>query len=256
MNKIGIVILGTNAYFCLMVRFVKRFMQFYKGNRKIKFFLFSDCDPKDYLPEGIDYEFIYTTNKSWVDGTNLKFKSILTLSEQSDVQYLAYFDADTNINTEFNAEWFLGDLVGGQHYDDEGRMKDKKAYDRHPRSKAYIPHDTPLKQTYYYGAFFSGEREKMMEFCQTLLDGQLADKQWGYEAAVNDESHINHYFHYNRPITIPTKDFKFIVSDKGGIGDTRVMNLDIDKIKSALLKYKNDYINIQYGKVTKDGGDL
>lgn len=256
MDKIGIVILGTNAYSILMIRFVKRFMQFYKGDRKIKFFLFSDLDPKDYLPEGIDYEFIYTTNKSWVDGTNLKFRSILKLSEQSDIQYLAYFDADTNINSEFTEEWFIGELVGGQHYDDESRMKDVKAYDRNPRSTAYIPYNTPLKQTYYYGAFFSGELKKMMEFCQILLDSQVADKQWGYEAAVNDESHINHYFHYNRPITIPSKEFKFIVSDKGGIGDTRIMNLDINIVKKDLLKYKNDCINIQYGKVTKDGGDL
>ena len=56
--KIGIVILCTNAYFVLGIRFVKRFMHFYKGDGDITFFLFTDNDPKDYLSDNIKYEYI------------------------------------------------------------------------------------------------------------------------------------------------------------------------------------------------------
>jgi len=252
-KKIGIVILGTNAYFCLMVRFVKRFIQFYKGNRKIKFFLFSDLSPKDYLPEGIDYQFIYVTNNNWVDGTNLKFTSILTLSEQSDIEYLTYFDADTNVSKPFTEDWFIGELVGGQHYADQSWMKEKKGYDRNPLSKAYIPLNTKLPQTYYYGAFFSAERERMMKFCEELLWGQIEDKKINYEACTNDESHIQRYFHYKPPTKIvKTEEFMFDISDKGGIGETRDVNLDVSKIKEDLLLYKNDNINIRDGKIIKE----
>ena len=38
MNKIGIVILATNAYFVLGVRFIKKFMHHYKGDSKITFY--------------------------------------------------------------------------------------------------------------------------------------------------------------------------------------------------------------------------
>ena len=254
-GKIGIVLLGTNAYSVLMVRFVKRFMQFYKGNRKIKFFLFSDIDPKPYLPDGIDYEFIYTTNKSWVDGTNLKFKSILSLREEDldECDWIYYLDSDTNINTEFTEDWFLGDSVAGQHFNDQGCMlTEGRPYERNPRSKAYIPRDTKLPQIYLYGAFWGGKVDWVIQFCKTMLEWQKADKSWGYEPAVNDESFSNCYFHYNPPSkVILTSEFKFLVSDKGGIQNMRNMSTDVEQIKKDLLLYRNDNINIQHGKVIK-----
>jgi hypothetical protein len=247
--KIGIVVLGTNSYFILLVRFVKRFMHFYKGDKEIIFYLFTDTDPKDYLPDNIHYEYIHTTNKSWVDGTNLKFVSILKL-EDRDVDYLLFVDADTNIDKDFTEEWFLGESVAGQHYGDQGWMKDKKGFERNPRSKAYIPLDTPLPQTYVYGAFFSFEKNKMMEFCKLMRDWQLADREWGFEPGCNDESYIQKYFHYNPPSKLVLcKDFKFLISDKGGIGETRRMDLDTQHIREKALEWKDKLWNIQNGKI-------
>lgn len=247
--KIGIVILATNAYFVLGIRFIKRFMQFYTGEKKIKFFFFSDCSPKDYLPDEYDVEYIHIVNHSWVDGTNLKFVSIIKL-ENCDANWLYYFDADTNLDKEFTEEWFLGDMAGGQHYGDQGWMLNNKGFDRNPRSKAYVPRDTKLPQMYFYGAFFGGNKEKMIAFCKLMRSYQLADREWGYEPGVNDESYINREFHFNPPEKIVLcKDFKFLISDKGGIGDPRFMNLDVSKIKEELLKHKNDNINIANGIV-------
>lgn len=244
--KIGIVVLATNAYVVLGVRFVKRFMQFYKGDTEIIFYFFSEEDPKNYLPDNINYKHYHASNSNWVDGTNLKFISILKLAD-CDADYLFYFDADTNINEDFTEEWFLGESVGGQHYADQTWMKEKKGFERNPRSKAYIPKDTTLPQTYFYGAFFGGNKQWMMDFCKELLWGQVEDKKWGYEACVNDESHIQRYFHYNPPEKVVlTHEFKFLISDKGGIGDPRHMNLDVSKIKQDLLLYKDENINIQH----------
>lgn len=252
--KIGIVILGTNAYFPLLVRFVKRFMQFYKGDKQIKFYLFTDTDPKEYLPEGIDYKYIHTTNYNWVEGTNLKFTSILQL-EDCNSDFIFYFDADTNINQPFTEEWFLGDSVAGQHYADqvEGWMKEVKGFERNPRSKAYIPYDTPLFQIYTYGAFWGGTKQWVMNFCRTMLEWQKADKQWGYEPGTNDESFSNNYFHYNPPSKIVyCKDFAFAISDKGGLPETRDMTTDTTVIREELKRLKDVNINIQYNTVTHD----
>lgn len=250
--KIGIVVLATNAYIVLGVRFIKRFMQFYTGEQEIKFFCFSDIDPHDYLPDNMNnVEYIHTTNSNWVDGTNLKFVSILKLADR-DVDYLVYFDADSDVDKPFTEEWFIGDLVGGQHYGDKvkGWMLETKGFERNPRSKAYIPFDTSLPQMYYYGAFFCATKDIMMEFCKELLWGQVEDKKWGYEACVNDESHIQRYFHYKPPTKVVLcTDFKFLISDKGGIGDPRFMNLDVSRIKTDLLEHKNENINIAHGKV-------
>ena len=57
-KKIGIVILATNAYFVLGINFIKKFSYHYKGDAKITFYFFSDTDPKEYLPDDINIEYI------------------------------------------------------------------------------------------------------------------------------------------------------------------------------------------------------
>lgn len=247
--RIGIVVLCTNAYFLLGIRFIKRFMHHYKGDKSIIFYIFTDKDPKDYLPDDIDYRYHHTTNKNWVDGTNLKFVSILKLIN-CEADFIFYFDADTNVDKDFTEEWFLGDSVAGQHYGDQTWMKEKKGFERNPRSKAYIPFNTPLSQVYTYGAFWGGTREWVMNFCKTMLEWQKADKSWGYEPGTNDESFSNAYFHYNPPSKLVLcKDFKFLISDKGGIGETRNMNLDVSKLLEKVKELKNDIFDIQHGQI-------
>ena len=244
--KIGIIILCTNGYFPLGIRFAKRFMQFYRGKSEIVFYLFTDCDPKPYLPEGFKYEWKELRNTNWVDGTNSKFTSILSLKD-TDCTHLYYFDADTNVSKDFTEEWFIGDLVGGEHYGNRGYIE--KPYDRNPNSLAYVPKDTTLPQCYHYGAFFGGVRDKMVLLCRTLKLWQELDKGIGYEPIWNDESYLNRLFHYNPPKTILCEDFVFEVSDKGGIGETRDMSLNIECLKKDLLELKEKNINIVSGKV-------
>lgn len=223
-------------------------MHFYKGTGDITFYFFSDTDPTDYLPEGINCKFTYVTNETWVDGTNLKFVSILSLNNCKS-GYLFYFDADTNIIKDFTEKWFIGNMVGGQHYGDQDWMKKKKDYDRNPLSKAYIPFDTPLPQMYYYGAFFGGTKKNMIKFCELMRFNQLDDKKIPYEPVFNDESYINQYFHHHPPEVVPSKNFEFIISDKGRIGTTGFMNQNTDSLKNEIKNLKNNIFDVQYGKI-------
>lgn len=246
--KIGISILCTNGYFPLGVRLVKRFNHFYKGENEIRFILFTDTNPADYLPNYINYEWRELRNKNWVEGTNSKFTSILSL-ENSDLDYIFYLDADTNVDKDFG-DWFIGDLVAGQHYADESYMLNDKAYERNPQSMAYIPKDTKLPQMYYYGAFWGGTKGRIMEFCRTMIEWQKKDKEWGFEPVWNDESYLQRYMHYNPPTKVVLcKDFPFLVSDKGGMGETRNMNLDIEHLLIDLREHKEKLIDIKHGKV-------
>lgn len=248
--KIGIVLVATNSYFILGLRFIRRFLHHYKGNAEIKFYLFSDVDQKDYIDSNT--VFIKTSHGSWVDATNSKFLNVLNLNSLGllDVDYLYYFDADTNILKDFDESWFLGDLVGGEHYGNRGSMKDYKNFDRNPKSKAYVPKDTPLPQMYYYGAFFGGKTEKVIEFCTVLHNNQLEDKKINYEPGVNDESYINQYFHYNPPSkVVASENFQFEISDKGGMGETRNVQLDIEAKKASLKENKNRLFDIRKGEI-------
>jgi hypothetical protein len=243
MPNIGIVILATNAYFVLGIRFIKKFMHHYKGDKQITFYFFSDTDPKPYLPDNINIEYYYEQHSNWVEGTNSKFKDIISL-ENCKSDYLFYFDADTNISKDFTEEWFLGNLVGGEHYGNRSFLSNGKGFDRFLQSKAYVPEDSQLPYTYHYGAFFGGKKDRVIEFCKTLREWQLEDKKIPYEPGVNDESYINTYFHFNPPYTVPCENFMFDISDKGGLGETRDTSLDIDHHKKTLLENKDKLFNI------------
>jgi len=248
-KRIGIVIIATNSYFVLGIRFIKRFIHFYKGNSQVTFHFFSDTDPKPYLSDNINIKFYPTHHKNWVDGTNSKFRNIVSAKKNLlNEDYIFYFDADTNVNRDFTEDWFVGNLVGGEHYGN--RSFEKLPFDRNPKSKAYIPKDTKLDQMYYYGAFFGGNTTNMMEFCKKLIANQIADKSWGYEPGVNDESYINNYFHYNPPDkVVPCDEFQFLISDKGGIGETRKTNLDVKEFKRILRENKDKLFDIRDNKI-------
>jgi hypothetical protein len=248
MPKIGIVILATNAYFVLGVRFIKKFMHHYKGEAFIKFYFFSDEDPHLYLPDNINVEYISAKHDNWVDATNDKFKSIIDLTN-CDSDYLYYFDADTSVSRNFTEEWFLGDLVGGEHFGNKGWLANGAGFDKNPISKAYVPADTKLPCTYHYGAFFGGKKNRVIEFCKTLREWQIEDKKIPYEPGVNDESYINAYFHFNPPITVPCEKFMFDISHKGGIGETRNTKLNISHLKNNMLLYKNNTYDIKGGEI-------
>jgi hypothetical protein len=249
--RIGIVVVCTNSYFILGIRFVKKFMYHYKGTSDINFYLFTDTDPSPYVPNKPNVHYIHTTHKHWQDGTNSKFTNILELRNEP-CDYLYYFDADTDVSKPFTEEWFLGDLVGGEHYNNRDKKADgtpeDKPYDRNPQSRAYIPRNTTLPQTYYYGAFFGGKKDCLMTFCQTLVEDQRIDKLIPYEPSVNDESYINRYFHYTPPTyTVPSSSFAFVISDKGGIGETRHTSLDIKTYKDRVLTNPTAIFNIYNG---------
>jgi hypothetical protein len=242
--NIGIVILATNAYFVLGIRFIKKFIHHYKGNKQISFYFFSDTDPKPYLQDNTDVHFFETYHNNWIEGTNDKFKSILSLSNcKSD--YLYYFDADTNVSKDFTEDWFLSDLVGGEHYGNKGWLKNGAGFDRNPISKAYVPENSQLPYTYHYGAFFGGKKDRVVDFCTTLREWQLEDKKIPYEPGCNDESYINTYFHFNPPYTVPCENFMFDISDKGGIGETRKPDLNVEQHKKDIINNKDKIFDIR-----------
>jgi len=244
MNKIAIIIIATNSYFILGLRFIKKFMHYYNGNSIIKFYFFSDHDPRNYFSSDINLEYIYTKHNNWLDATNSKFYNIKSL-ENKDEDYFYYFDADTNIMKTFDETWFLGESVGAEHFGNKSWLKNGAGFDKNPRSKAYVPEDSKLDKIYYMGAFLGGKKEKIMKIAEILLQWQLEDKKINYEPGVNDESYINAYFHYNPPKIVKIENFPFLYSDKGGMQDTRNPLLDIEYLKKQVLDDKHSIFEIK-----------
>ncbi len=207
-------------YHNLGCRLIENFNNNYKGKNEIYYFIFTDKEPK--LNDINNVNYIHTIHNNWLEGTNSKFKNFISIKEKFNeipIDYVYYMDADTNVKKPFTDDILLGDLVGAEHFGNES--SEIKAYDRNPNSKAYIPYDTPYEQIYYQGAFFGGRTNNVLNMCKELINYQEQDKLNNYEPIWNDESYLNKYLHYNTHKTIWYKDFPFIVSDKGGMGDMR-----------------------------------
>lgn len=227
-TKIAVVVLASNSYSVLGIRLLAKWMRHYRGLADVSLYFFGDVDPRPYLPDlpGYNIQFRMTKHYSWEAATNSKFISILSIAKDN-FDYLIYIDADTDIYKPFTEEWFMCDgMMGLQHYGDITYMQDKpelKTLERNPISKAYIPLDSLHKQTYYAGAFFGGVKEEILSFCETLRINQRCDKLKKFEACLNDESHINWFFHYNVPTkVVPAVEFPFDISNKGGFSNIRV----------------------------------
>jgi hypothetical protein len=238
--NIGIVIIATNTYFILGLRLIQNLNKYYKGNTPLKFYFYSDTDPKDYT-DASNINFIYETHNSWVDATNSKFKNILKCNED----YIVYMDADTDITKDFNDSLFLHNSVGVKHWHKELPLP----YDRNKESVAYISHNTDKEQIYYQGAFFGGNKYFIEQFCKDCMRMQYIDRP--YEPIWNDESYINKLFHENKPDkVIELKDFPFNVSDKAGLQEVvRNSKYNIDNQKLILLNNKNKEFNINNGNI-------
>ena len=103
--KIGIVILASNAYFPLGIRFMNRFNHYYVGNNDIFFHFFSNNNPLIYLKNSINCKHHPVQHKDWVEAVESKFDNVLSLDNE-DLDYLYFFDADTNIKRPFE-DWFV-----------------------------------------------------------------------------------------------------------------------------------------------------
>ena len=246
--NIGVVVLATNRYFLLGLRFIHKWRKHYKGNKNITFYLFTDTEPSDYIDTS-DVIHYYSTNETWVEGANSKFKNILRLQDV-DEGYLYFFDADTNIQQDFTEDWFLGSVVGGQHFGDQDWMKHVKSYDRNPKSSCYIPQNTTRPQMYYYGAFFGGVKGEMMKLCKEIYRRQQKNREIQYEPPVNDESYLNREYHYAPPTkVVMCRDFPFIVSDKGSISEIRDVKTDFSKELNVIKQNYNVPFDLVSGEV-------
>lgn len=254
-EPVRIVLIATNAYFVLGIRFVKKFIHYYRGDHAVSFVFFSDKDPKDYLSESEAslVKWIETRHDNWVSGTNSKFDSILRACQNDDRGYVFYFDADTDINKTF-VDWFvIGDLVGGEHYGNKTFLTNNKI-DTNPGVMSYVPEHSPLQRIYYYGAFFGGRTVVVNQMCKMLQSWQTIDKVIKYEPPVNDETYINKYFHTCPPALVNCEDFQFVISDKGGITDTRNPKASIEKYLIQMKDLRNSLYNVQNGKITRVTG--
>jgi len=204
------VTLATNKYYDLGVRFAEGLNEYFRGGHTLHLFV----DRLDPLPANT---LLYPrSHKDWRTATNDKFNCMGRIGiDPSD--YVYYVDADTRVYREVCLADVEGELVGFQHFN-----KGLWCHEPNVMSAAHVPVNTPFHKQWFMGAMWGGRYGRVKAMCAILQRNQESDWAMGYEPGVNDESHLNHYFHYNPPTrSVEFSAYPFKVSDKGGAGCLR-----------------------------------
>lgn len=204
--------LATNKYRTLGVRLRDGLRTHFRGD--FHFHVFSDV-----LSDQVhaDTSFYYRSHANWVAAVNDKFPCVASLSLNPEDQVI-FLDADTRVYRDISADDFTGELVAWQHFGDQTWMRHQKGFDRFAKSACFVPFDTPHPQMWFMGAIWGGRFGRVKRMLRELTAAQVANRRIGHEPGVNDESYLNHYFHYNPPTRVCPwpQGYPFIVSDKGG----------------------------------------
>lgn len=250
MHTINFFIIATNRYLPLGIRLAKKLPIFYSGRSNLEIHIVSNYNIYDYINpyiENVKINHIYQEHSSWRDATNSRYNTIKSFKFDPQ-DYVYYIDADTNLTKSFNDESFVGEVVATEHFDNRGRLKINKAYDRNSLSKAYISKDTHLPQTYFHGAFWGGRFEYIKLMAAICKKWQDFDQEIQYEPSVNDESYLNKFFHIYPPSKIiEIWQFPFAVSCKGGIAHGRTVSVEYEYL-NELARLRDSTIEILGGR--------
>lgn len=248
-KEITFVILATNGYLPLGIRFIRNMNHFCQESHQVSYVLGTDnmnLDPKLIGPR---VTLIPMANNSWVEGTNSKFRLVsracylLNSPNPGKLRYVFYVDADTEVDKPVKLRELVREpFIGGQHFNNKG--KEPLPFDRNPISTAYVSPE--YKGPYVYGAFFGGTIGRMIDFCNTCEWAQKQDVNILYEPGVQDESYINAYFAKEaisgRPIyTLTSEDFPFVISDKGGLQNLRDSSIKYAGLTENVMSHEGPF---------------
>lgn len=260
-DSLAIVVIATNKYFPLAIRFINNWSHFYYGDDNYKIILFSDKDPYEYIPtamtERVDY--VHTTHtKIAMDMFSKKFLSLRYALDQG-YDNVFYFDADTSIKKHFSRKDFVSTFSIVRHAanDYETNINDLP-FDRTANSMACLDPSTIVGPvTYYHACVFGGDREHISNLIFVCMSWVFDDKLRAVTPRWHDESYINKYINsvVNRvSIQIPWNSEIFNISDKGasydnlGPGESPVDRLQPwGSVKELISNNKEKLITIDNG---------
>lgn len=242
--RLTFVILATNGYLPLGIRFIRNFLHYHKASSGIvNFVLGTDnitIDPGKIAP---NVTIVPMANNTWREGTNSKFRLInraaymMSSPNTGKINFMYYVDADTDVDKSTPIKAFLQwDLLGGEHFNNIPGAK--LPFDHEKEYYSYVPEH--YSGPYMYGAFFGGKLGAMADMSNWCGFAQEQDSLRGYEPGVNDESYINAYF-ANRNLLgdqaryFEKKSFPFVISHKGGLEQLRNPSIKNERLTQEAL---------------------
>ena len=82
-------------------------------------------------------------------------------------------------------------------------------YETHITSLAYVPQENQWHQPYFSAHLYGGTASEFHSIMEECRHGVVTDRDNGFQARVDDESHINHYFFVHPPTVTLSRSFCF-----------------------------------------------
>lgn len=198
--KVGLLIIATNKYVSFLQNLIDSSDKFFLDGVDVTYYVFTNQEIS--LSTDRKVVKIHTEHKDWPWMTLGRYQIFTdNKSQLSEMDYLYYCDVDMKFVGEVGEE-IIGDRVGtihpGYHADSK---KSNIALETRKQSLAYLPFNTI--EYYYAGGFNGGSASEFLKMSEILSHNIKQDLELhNIIAEWHDESHMNRYFHENRPTTI------------------------------------------------------
>ncbi len=189
-----------------------------------KYYVFTDSD-RIYFRKYLNVEVINVEKNCWPLNTLLRFSYFLKVIDKLQTNsYTFFFNANAVIVKEIPFSTFMeSDLIGVIHPGYKNRISILYPWERRKNATCYLGY---LKKGIYYQGCFNGGKtasfKRLIQICNMMT---MADLKKNLIAKVHDESYLNYYYYYNKPLLLSelyswpekygeNKDAKIIMRDK------------------------------------------
>jgi hypothetical protein len=195
--KIGLLIIATNKYTQFLQPLIESADNFFLRGFDITYFVFTNQEIN--ISSARNIVKINVEHKEWPWMTLERYK-IFSENEEilSKMDYLYYCDADMKFVGRMGEE-IIGKTVATIHpgFFHNPHLSNV-ALEKRPESLAYLPPNTIRR--YYAGGFNGGSSNEFLKMSKIISENIDKDlKEYNIIAEWHDESHMNRYFHENRP---------------------------------------------------------
>lgn len=228
-----IISIATNIYFEYWCQMVISLLDSSEEQSDLRIVLFTDQvksaeEFASKLDKKVNFEFFEIPNYKWPEATLLRYEILSKEFGNVEGDIFIYIDADMKVRRDLLSEIRHLKLNRGMYFAlHPGYVlkfpglnfalvqysirailrlfssKHRGAWERDPRSTAYIPFGK--RKRYLHGAFWFGEKEAFFSFVRKCANNVKQDSQQNLVANWHDESHLNAYYVRHGGNILPTR---------------------------------------------------
>nr|XP_012630561.1 histo-blood group ABO system transferase 2-like isoform X2 [Microcebus murinus] len=208
---IGLTVFAMKKYTVFLKLFLVTAERYFMVGHRVNYYIFTDRPdhvPHIQLHKGRRMFVLQAQSYArWQDISMRRMQVISNFSQQrflEEVDYLVCTDVDLKFSDHVGVE-ILSSLFATLHPSYYGVRRSNFAYERRPRSQAYIPGDEG--DFYYIGALFGGSVPEVHQLTEACHQAMMIDRANDIKAVGHVETYLNKYLLYHKPTKVLSPEY-------------------------------------------------